>query len=182
MSYRLVDKETIYTGRKVSLEVHDLVNESTGTHVKREICVHPGAVVVLPLLPQEVVILIRNRRYSVGEVLLELPAGTLEQGEEPMSCAGRELIEETGYRAGRLEALPMFYTSPGVLTEKMYPFAAYNLETSRQALEEGEEIELQPVPLRDALRMCCDGRIADAKTIATLLRYDYQRRELKSEE
>jgi ADP-ribose pyrophosphatase len=171
MPYRLIGKKSIYNGKKVSLEVHDLENESTLRHVQREICVHPGAVVVLPLLPENQVILIRNYRYSVGQVLLELPAGTLEKGEDPMDCAGRELIEETGYKAGRLEALPMFFTSPGVLTEKMYPFIAYDLQKTQQALEEGEEIELHPVPMKQAVDMCFDGQIADGKTVATILRY-----------
>ena len=175
MAYRLVSNKSIYNGRKVSLEVHELVNEATGAHVQREICVHPGAVVVLPLLPENQVILIRNHRYSVGKVLLELPAGTLEKGEDPMDCAGRELIEETGYRAGRLEAFPMFFTSPGILTEKMYPFIAYDLQKSKQALEEGEEIELYPVPMKEAVAMCLDGQIADGKTVATILRYVYKR-------
>jgi ADP-ribose pyrophosphatase len=170
--YRLLNKKTIYSGKKVSLEVHELANELSGAKVQREICVHPGAVVVLPLLPNDEVILIRNHRYSVGQVLLELPAGTLEKGEDPMNCAGRELIEETGYLAHRLTPMPIFYTSPGVLSEKMSPFIAQDLQKTRQALEEGEEIELYPVPMAEAIAMCLDGRIADAKTIATLLRYD----------
>lgn len=172
MSYRLVERKFIYSGKKVSLEVHTLVNELTGRQVTREICVHPGAVVVLPLLSDHEVILIRNHRYSVGQVLLELPAGTLEKGEDPKGCAGRELIEETGYRAGRIDAMPPFYTSPGVLTEKMYPFVVCDLEKTKQALEEGEEIELCPVSMSEALLMCQDGRIADAKSIATLLRHN----------
>ena len=181
MPYRLVDKKTIYAGKKVTLEVHNLINEATGAPIQREICVHPGAVVVLPLLPNDQVILIRNHRYSVGRVLLELPAGTLEKGEDPMNCAGRELIEETGYKAGRLTAMPTFFTSPGVLSENMYPFVAYDLEKSKQALEEGEEIELYPVPMKEAVAMCTDGRIADAKTIATILRYDRSSKEEKKE-
>jgi ADP-ribose pyrophosphatase len=175
MTQRLIDKQIIYSGKKVRLEVHHLENQETGQRLLKEICVHPGAVVVLPLLGNlaaETVVLIRNRRYSVGQTLLELPAGTLEKGEEPMNCAGRELLEETGYLAGRLSPLTNFYSSPGILTEKMYVFAAYDLEMRKSALEPDEEIDLAPTRFEEAIEMCGDGRIVDGKTIATLLFYD----------
>jgi ADP-ribose pyrophosphatase len=172
MSYRLIEKQLIYRGAKVNLEVHHLEDEADGTRTRREVVVHPGAVVVLPLLEEDRVLLIRNRRYAVGAVLLELPAGTLEKGEDPMNCAGRELLEETGYLAKRLRLLGSFYSSPGVLTEKMHAFVAYDLQEETQALEAGEEIELEPVPLAEAIEMIRDGRIQDGKTVATLLMYE----------
>jgi ADP-ribose pyrophosphatase len=172
MPYRLADKQTIYVGKKVRLEVRHLENEATGARLLQEVVVHPGAVVILPLQKDSTVVLIRNRRHSIGEVLLELPAGTLEKGEDPMNCAGRELLEETGLLAGRLVKMPAFYSSPGIMTERLYPFVAYDLEQSGQKLEEGEEIELSPVPLDVAVAMCADGRIADGKTIATLLMFE----------
>ena len=171
MSYRLVERQVIYSGSKVKLELHHLENDE-GLRMKREVCVHPGAVVVLPLLDDKTVVLIRNRRYAVGgQYLIELPAGTLEKGEDPINCAGRELLEETGYLAGRIIKLRDFYTSPGILSEKMFAFAAKNLEKQQAALEEGEEIEVITVPYDDALRMIGDGRIQDAKTIAALSMY-----------
>src|ERR1700677_726027 len=124
MPYRLADTQTIYVVKKIKVEVRHLENEETGSRILREVVVHPGAVVILAIQKDEMVLLISNRRHAVGEVLLELPAGTLEKGEDPMNCAGRELIEETGYIAGRLVALPTFYSSPGILTERMYPFVA----------------------------------------------------------
>jgi len=154
------------------LELHRLEDEETGRQHRREVCVHPGAAVILPLLPDGRVLLIRTRRYAVGQNLVELPAGTLEKGEDPMNCAGRELLEETGYLAQRLRLIGTFFTSPGILSEKMFAFAAYDLEPSRQALEEGEEIELMPVTLDEAIDMVRGGEIADGKTIATLLLYD----------
>jgi ADP-ribose pyrophosphatase len=172
MSFQLIEKQVLYTGKKVRLEIHRLENQETGQRTQREICVHPGAVVVLPLLPDGKVVLIRQRRYAIGQVLTELPAGTLEKGEDPMNCAGRELLEETGLVAGRLKPLCSFFSSPGILTEKMYVFAAYDLEQSVSALEEGEDIELTPVPLAEAVQMCGDGRIADGKSIAALLMFD----------
>ncbi len=172
MANRVIEKQVLYDGKRLRLELHHLEDEDTGRRHKREVCVHPGAVVVLPVLPDGRVLLIRNRRYAVGETLLELPAGTLERNEDPMNCAGRELVEETGYLAGRLNALGDFYTSPGLLSEKMYVFAAYDLTRATAAHEEGEEIELAPAALDEAIDMVHYGQIKDAKTIATLLMYD----------
>jgi len=172
MSYRLIEKQVLFSGSKIRLELHHLENEE-GQRTRREVCVHPGAVVILPLLPDGRIVLIRNRRYALGGLILtELPAGTLEKNEDPMNCAGRELLEETGYLAGKLEPIGNFFSSPGVLTEKLYAFAAYDLEKQTTALEEGEEIELQPETLADAIAMIKDGRIHDGKTIATLLMYE----------
>lgn len=171
MAYRLIEKQTLYTGKKVRLEVHHLEDDE-GKRTQREVVAHQGAVCILPLFPNETVLLIRNRRYAVGQILLELPAGTLEKNEDPINCAGRELLEETGYLAGRLKPLGNFFTSPGILSEKMYAYAAYDLEQSNAALEEGEEIELNPVPFEQAIQMIKDGRINDGKTIATLLMYE----------
>ena len=171
MSYHLIEKRVIFAGKKVRLEVHQLANER-GRKMEREVCVHPGAVVILPILHDGSVVLIRNRRYAVGEILVELPAGTLEAGEDPADCAGRELLEETGYRCGRLERLLQFFSSPGILSETLHAYGAYDLEMSRSALEEGEEIEAFATPWPEALAMIRDGKIVDAKTIATLLYFE----------
>ncbi|HEY8666175.1 MAG TPA: NUDIX hydrolase [Tepidisphaeraceae bacterium] len=171
MAYNLIEKQVLFNGKKVRLEVHHLENDQ-GQRSQREIVVHPGAVVILAIRADQRILLIRNRRYAVGQILLELPAGTLEKGEDPMNCAGRELQEETGYLAARIQPIGNFFSSPGILTEKMYAFAAYDLELTKTALEEGEEIELMPVLLDDAIDMIRDGQIVDAKTIATLLLFD----------
>ena len=127
---------------------------------------------VMGVLPDGKLLLIRNHRYSVGQKLIELPAGTLEKGEDPMNCAGRELLEETGYLAGRLTRMASFYASPGILTEKMHLFAAYDLTHQGQALEAGEEIEVLPTTLADAIEMIRAGQIEDSKTIAGVLMYE----------
>jgi ADP-ribose diphosphatase len=176
MPQKLIERQVIYEGTKCRLELHHLENEDTGKRHKREVVVHPGAVTILGILPDDRILLIRNRRYAVGQTLLELPAGTLEKGEDPMNCAGRELLEETGYLAGRLERLTVFYTSPGILSERMYAFAAYDLQKSESALEEGEEIELFPVTWDQTLEMIGDGQVQDGKTLATLLWFDRFRR------
>ncbi len=171
MSFNLIEKQVLYDGKKVRLELHHLADEE-GQRLKKEIIVHPGAVVILPFLDADTILLIRNRRYTVGEILIELPAGTLEKGELPMNCAGRELQEETGYLAGRLKPIGSFYASPGIMTEKMYLFAAYDLEKTRTALEPDEEIEVNATPWDQAMEMIQYGQIKDSKTIATLLMYD----------
>ena len=168
---RLIEKQTLYNGTKVRLELHHLENDETQTRHIREVVVHPGATVILPFLSEREILLIRVRRYAVGQILLELPAGTLERNEDPINCAGRELLEETGYLAGRLQPIGNFFTSPGILSEKMYAYAAFDLEKQEQALEEGEEIEIVPAAFDEALEMIRSGQIHDGKTIAALLMY-----------
>ena len=140
-----------------------------GGEIVRDVIEHRGAAVILPLLDDGRVILIRNVRRTVGKVLWELPAGTLEPGEAPVSCAAREVEEETGYRAGTLSPLTSFYASPGILDERMHGFLATDLEPSRQALDDDEEIEVFPIPQWQIRDMLKDGHIEDAKTIALLL-------------
>src|SRR4051812_15940582 len=152
MAFQVIEKQVLYKGKKINLEVHHLQNDS-GKRTQREIVVHPGAVVILPFLNDKSILLIRNRRYAIQEILLELPAGTLEHGELPMNCAGRELQEETGYLATRIKPIGNFYSSPGIMTERMYAFAAFGLQKTSPVLEEGEEIEVFSVDFSDALSM-----------------------------
>lgn len=171
MAYQPIEKQVLFSGKKVELQLHTL-GDDDGNRRLVELVVHPGAVVILPFLPDGKIMLIRNRRYSVGQVLIELPAGTIEKGEEPMNCAGRELVEETGMLAGRLQVIGNFFSSPGILTEKIYAYAAYDLQPAQTDLDEGEEIETLPTAFDKAIEMIRDGRIHDGKTIATLLMYD----------
>lgn len=171
MSNRLIEKQVIYDGKKVRLEIHHLERDD-GKRTRREVCVHSGAVVILPFVSPDRILLLRNRRYTVGQILVELPAGTLEKGEDPMDCAGRELQEETGHLAGRLTRLGSFFASPGILTEKMYAFAAYDLQRTAPAPEDDEELEVFDVSFDEAVSMIRDGQIQDAKSIATILMYD----------
>ena len=143
----------------------------------REIVRHPGAVVILPLLDDGRVCLIRNYRVSVKQTLIELPAGTLEPPEEPIVTAERELTEETGYRAAKLEELHAFYLSPGILDERMHLFLATGLTPGQPAREAGEEIENLVLPWEEAVQMALDGRIQDAKSIVGLLLVDRLKRE-----
>lgn len=140
-----------------------------GSDVVRDVIEHRGAAVILPLMDDGRVVLIRNVRHTVGKVLWELPAGTLEAGEAPSACAAREVEEETGYRAGTLVPLTDFFASPGILNERMHGFLATDLEQSAQSLDHDEEIEVFPIPQWQVRDMIKDGHIEDAKTIALLL-------------
>lgn len=135
----------------------------------REVAVHPGSVVVVPLLDHDRVCLIDVVRVAVGETLVELPAGTLDRDEPLVEAARRELAEETGFRAGRVTAAGSFWMSPGILRERMHLFVAEDLQPGPQALEPGEHITTRIVPWQEAIAMCMDGRIHDAKTIAAIL-------------
>lgn len=146
------------------------VRRSDGT--VKEVVRHPGAVVILPLLLAGDVCLIRNFRVSVNQTLIELPAGTLEEGEPPLETARRELIEETGYRCDSLRLLQQFFLSPGILDERMHLFVAENLIAGPPAREPGEQIENLVVPWNEAMRMVEQGEIHDAKTLVGLLMWD----------
>ena len=137
----------------------------------REIVRHPGAVVILPLLDDGRVCLLRNYRVAVDQTLIELPAGTLEPGEEPAKTAERELAEETGYRAGSMRRLITFCMSPGILDEQMHLFLAESLQPGPMALEAGEDIQTFLCSWQEALEMVRRGDIRDAKTLVSLLYY-----------
>ena len=135
----------------------------------RDVVEHPGSVVVIPLVDPDHVCLVEVVRVAVGKTLVELPAGTLDRVETLAEAAARELAEETGYRAGRLSCRGEFWMSPGILHERMHLFVAEDLVPGPQALEPGEHIRTRVVPVAEAVAMCLDGRIEDAKTVAGLL-------------
>lgn len=143
-----------------------------GKLLVRDTVQHPGAVAIVPMVDADHVCLIHNYRIAVDRTLIELPAGTLELGEDPAVTAGRELIEETGYRAGRIEKLREFTMSPGILNERMYLFLATELTAGPTALEAGEQIETLVVSWSEAMQMACDGKIEDAKTLVGLFTCD----------
>ncbi len=146
-----------------------------GTQSSRHVVRHPGAVAIVPVLDDGRVCLIRNRRVSVDRQLIEIPAGTLEPPEDPKQAAFRELTEETGYRASTMTELHSFLLSPGIMDERMHLYVATGLEAGSQELELDEYIENLVVPLEEAMTMCYDGRIEDAKTLVGLMRYAHYR-------
>jgi len=147
-----------------------------GEEIEREVVVHPGAVAIIPMVDAEHVCLIRNFRIAVGKTLIEVPAGTLEPNEPPLETARRELIEETGYTAGRMEPVTKFYLSPGIQNELMHCFVATELTLGDAHREAGEEIQNLVVAWDEAMAMLDRGEIEDSKSIAALLVYDRLRR------
>lgn len=137
----------------------------------REIVRHPGAVVILPLLDDGRICFVRNYRVAVDQTLIELPAGTLEPDEDTAVTAERELAEETGYRAGRIEHLLTFCMSPGILDEQMHLYLAEQLRPGPMALEAGEDIQPLLCTWSDALGMIGRAEIHDAKTLVALMYY-----------
>jgi ADP-ribose pyrophosphatase len=140
-----------------------------GQTVRRDLILHPGGVVILPVLDAEHICLIRNRRFAVEQELWELPAGTLDPGEEPLLTAQRELREETGYEARQWRKLLHFYPSPGFLNEVLHVYLAQDLTAGLAEPEAGEELQAHTVPFAQALAWTRDGTITDGKTLIALL-------------
>lgn len=158
----------IYQGRVVSLRV-DEVELPGGRRSTREIVEHPGAVGAVALTDAGEVLLVRQWRHPVGEVVLEIPAGTRDQDETDEQCMSRELAEEVGHSPGRLESLASVYVSPGYSNESIHLFLATELTEAQAPADFDEAIHVIALPLHEALVMCRDGRIRDGKTVAGLL-------------
>jgi len=155
--------------------VEETVPREDGQTASLQYVVHPGSVAILPLVDDDHVCLIRNRRLTVQATIVEIPAGTREPGEPPLETARRELEEETGYRAARWEKLAEFYASPGILSERMNLFLATELTAGDPRREANEEIDNLVVTWAEALAMLDRGAIIDGKSIIALLMYDRRR-------
>lgn len=160
--------ERIYEGRVINLR-RDTVALPDGGSACREVVEHRGAVAIVPVFDDGEVLLVKQYRHAVGEWLLEIPAGTLEAGEEPERCAARELQEETGYTATSFQHLLSVYVSPGYSNEMVHIFLAEGLTAGTAHPETDERIQVCRMPLSDAVAMACDGRIRDAKSVVALL-------------
>ncbi len=168
-------REIVHVGRKIRVAIDTDVG-TDGSQVRRDVILHPGAVVILPVLDADNVVLLRNHRHAVGETLWEIPAGTLEPGEPVEDAARRELAEETGYTAGRWTYWGYLFASPGVLDEKLHLFFAEQLTAGDAAPEADEELEPVTVAFVDAVRMALAGEIKDAKTVTALLVWERMNR------
>jgi ADP-ribose pyrophosphatase len=155
------DVRTAWQGR-----LFDVVVERWGEH-EREVVQHAGAVAIVAVDAAERVVLVRQRREAARAVLLELPAGTREDGEEPLATARRELEEETGLRGGRWRELARFWTSPGFVREEMTLFLAEDAEEGEASLQDDEDVEIERIAVGELPARL--GEIADAKTLVGLL-------------
>jgi ADP-ribose pyrophosphatase len=168
MSVEVHDVTTLYNGKifDVFLEKVTLPN---GVIKNREVVRHPGAAAMVPLLDDGNVLLIKQYRHAVGQFVWEIPAGTLEPEEDPISCAQRELMEETGYEAAAFDKITAIWPAPGYTDERIHLFLATGLKKAEQKLEDDEVLEIQPTPLNKAVEMIGTGEIQDGKTIIGLL-------------
>ncbi len=169
MPEEIIHSEYLYRGHVVKLRL-DQVRLPNKQVVAREIVEHRGAAAIVALDDQARVALVRQYRVGAKSETLEIPAGTLEEGEEPARCATRELTEETGFHALKWDDLGYFYSSPGFLTEKMHLFLARELTRGQAAPEADEQIKVELVALDQAVKMIERGEIVDAKTMVGLLR------------
>lgn len=165
----ILSQQSIYEGRVVKLSVAE-VQLPNGTTAKREIITHPGAVALVALDENGDVLLVRQYRSAAGKQLLEIPAGTLEPGEEPLVCAERELQEETGYHPGKLQSLGGIYTAPGYTSEFIHLYLATDLTESRLEQDDDEFIAVERASLSEAIAMIERGDICDGKSVSALLR------------
>lgn len=158
----------VYPGRLIQVRVDSVLlpDESTA---RREVVDHPGAVAIVALLQDETVLLLRQYRHAAKQVLWEIPAGTREAGEIPARCAARELEEETGYQAGKLEKLYEIFVAPGYCTEVVHGFYATQLTSGGARTEHDELLRVEAVPFARALELIASGQIIDAKTLCGLL-------------
>ena len=164
---KILNSQKVFDGRVFNVTV-DSVSEGELTY-QREVVHHNGSAVIVPVFDDGTVALVRQYRHPTVRFLLEVPAGTLEYGERPEIGAARELKEELGLVAARLEKLSEFFVSPGFCEEKMWVYLATELTEGEQALEDDENLEVVRLPIADALEMITSGEIQDAKTIIGLM-------------
>lgn len=162
------ERRVVYRGLKIDLALQT-VRLADGSEASREVVVHRGAVALLPILEGDRVCLVKNDRYSVGKTLLEVPAGTLDEGETPDETAFRELREETGFVAREIRQIASWWVSPGVMTERMYLYVCTSLTPGPTEHQADECLEPVIVTWTEALAMVADGRIDDAKSMLSLL-------------
>ncbi len=165
----MTESKRVFDGRIISVRVDRV--QINGRETIREVVEHGGSAAILPLIG-DTIIMEKQYRYAIGKELYEIPAGTIEKGESPEKCATRELVEETGFKAGRLEPLGQCYMTPGYSTEMMYFFVATDLkEAKSQEMDADEQLTTVKISIDDAVRMISNGEIQDAKTVYAILTY-----------
>ena len=165
MNFKVAKSENLFHGKVFDLKVDQIIYDSGNTGI-REVAVHNGGAVVVPVKDNGKVILVKQYRYPFNKVLLELPAGKLDKDEDPLASAKRELKEETGFTTDSISKLGAIYTTPGFCTEILHIYLAKNLKPGEHAREEGElGMEVHEFTLDEIHKMILNGDIVDAKTI-----------------
>jgi ADP-ribose pyrophosphatase len=168
MPFELIKSETLLQGRTFKIR-RDYLKTPSGSETRLEIIEHGGSVVLIPIDDEGNLLFVRQYRHAAGEDLLELPAGTRD-GDEPFEeCAAREIREETGMEAGKLQKVGEFYLAPGYSSEFMVVYLATGLKENPLEADDDEFLEVEKIPLKKALQMAERGEIPDAKSLAALL-------------
>ncbi|MBM3151519.1 MAG: NUDIX hydrolase [Chloroflexi bacterium] len=168
MQFELIESEIVYPGRAFTVR-RDHLRLPDGRTTRFDIVEHHSSVVIVPLDRDGNLVFVRQYRHAAGLDLLELPAGVIEPGEEPEACARREVREEIGLAAGRMEAVGGFYLAPGYSTEYMHVYLATGLEPGPLKADPDEFLQVEPIPLAQALSLADGGKIPDSKSLAALL-------------
>ena len=164
-----IETKTVYDGLIVKVKM-DIVELQNGNRTKREVVEHPGGVCIVAVTNDNKVLLVRQFRYTMREELLEIPAGKLEAGEDPFSCAVRELSEETGYTAKKWISLDMIYPSAGVYSEALHQYLALDLQPGEMHLDENELLSVEEVDIDEVIEKIITNKMRDAKTIIGVLK------------
>lgn len=168
---KTLSSELVFKGRVLEVR-NDSVELENGSVTTREVIRHNGGVAVLAVDGEENILFVRQYRYPYAEVLLELPAGKLNSGEDPEACGRRELQEETGYEAGEFTLLGVAYPTPGYTDEQLHLYAAKNLTFKGQQLDEDEFLTVLKIPYKEAVQRVLSGEIKDAKTVIAILMHN----------
>ncbi len=168
MDHETLESRRVYEGKLLKVD-RDRVRLPNGRETDLEMIRHPGASAIVPFITSDEVLLVRQFRYATGGFILEVPAGTLSEGEEPIDCARRELEEEVGHRAGRLVQVGSIYTTPGFTDEVIHLWAAHDLEPVGQNLDPDEVLTVKRLPFAEAIDAIRRGEIVDAKSICALM-------------
>ena len=163
MHEKILSSKKVFEGKIINTRKDEIRLKSK--IFTREVVEHPGSVAIVPILNNGSIVMVEQYRHPVGEVLLEIPAGTLEMNENIIECAHRELVEETGYKAGNLRKIISCYLAPGYCTELIHIFLATKIEDAKQKLEDDESIRVVTRELTEVKKMINEGLIKDAKTI-----------------
>ncbi|WP_105615940.1 NUDIX domain-containing protein [Vallitalea okinawensis] len=164
-----LDRQQVFKGRILDVVI-DSITFPNGQEAKREMVIHHGAAAIVPFDNEGNIYLVEQYRHPVGDYILEIPAGTLEPGEDPKVCAERELEEEIGYKAGNIQHLMDIYPAVGFSTERIAIYTAHDLIESEQNLDEDEFVEVKKFSLDEIVEMIDNGQILDSKSICALLK------------